>query len=354
MHTKRFSAAFPHGSFAALLLASLGAVGCVADGSGDDAGIDEADVARESVTASNPLAGSTFYTDPYTEAARQEATLRNQGRIADANLIHKIASHPQGFWVGDWEKDPQGAVNNVVTRAGNQVPILVAYNIPGRDCGDFSSGGVHNAQEYHDWIVKFSAGTGSHKVVVILEPDALWLTAANRCAAVKGDLDVLHDAVYVIKSMNPNARVYIDAGSNGSPVSTQTIADALFTAAVGHADGFALNTSDSFGTPVTVAHGKEISALLAPKLGGRKMGFVIDTSRNGTGKAKATGLASWCNPTGLGLGKASTASTGEALVDAFLWVKTPGQSDGTCDANNPPAGTWFEARALEMARNANL
>jgi len=38
-------------------------------------------------------------------------------------------------------------------------------------------------------------------------------------------------------------------------------------------------------------------------------------------------------------------------VDAFLWIKIPGESDGTCQGC-PPAGTWWPAYALGLARNA--
>jgi len=30
--------------------------------------------------------------------------------------------------------------------------------------------------------------------------------------------------------------------------------------------------------------------------------------------------------------RSPTASTGTTLLDAYLWVKTPGQSGGTCDS----------------------
>ncbi|HEY0603931.1 MAG TPA: glycoside hydrolase family 6 protein, partial [Herpetosiphonaceae bacterium] len=60
--------------------------------------------------------------------------------------------------------------------------------------------------------------------------------------------------------------------------------------------------------------------------------------------------------------------TGNALVDAFLWIKLPGESDGQCSrglgsGNNvvdpiwgrvdPAAGSWFPEQALELAKLAN-
>jgi endoglucanase len=84
--------------------------------------------------------------------------------------------------------------------------------------------------------------------------------------------------------------------------------------------------------------------------------FVIDTGRNGLGPndmsiytkppydqaaylpggvmGASVGYGSWCNPPGMGLGLRPTASTGLALVDAYLWIKVPGQSDSQCDAAN--------------------
>jgi endoglucanase len=77
--------------------------------------------------------------------------------------------------------------------------------------------------------------------------------------------------------------------------------------------------------------------------------FVIDTSRNGHGPLAASIYAnapynqpvsvvqaltngSGCDPPARGLGTHPTANTGVSLLDAYLWVKTPGESDGTCDA----------------------
>jgi endoglucanase len=94
----------------------------------------------------------------------------------------------------------------------------------------------------------------------------------------------------------------------------------------------------------------------------------------------------WCNPPDSGLGLRPTASTGVPLPDAYLWVATPGQSDGQCDSaggvrawnysdytqpgwpatasaqalfdplwgiDDPAAGDWFGQQALHLARLAN-
>jgi endoglucanase len=84
---------------------------------------------------------------------------------------------------------------------------------------------------------------------------------------------------------------------------------------------------------------------LAGALGGKH--FIIDTSRNGNGPLSGA----WCNPPGRALGTPPTTGTGEPIVDAFLWIKRPGESDGTCEGG-PAAGRWWPEYALELARNA--
>ena len=56
--------------------------------------------------------------------------------------------------------------------------------------------------------------------------------------------------------------------------------------------------------------------------------FIIDTGRNGNA-AMRTDCSNWCNIRGAAVGVASTPET--ALpdhVDAYFWLKTPGESDG--------------------------
>jgi endoglucanase len=88
--------------------------------------------------------------------------------------------------------------------------------------------------------------------------------------------------------------------------------------------------------------------------------FVIDTSLNGRGMNDMAAYASapyhqpasvisalvggnLCNPPGSGLGLAPTTDTGEALVDAYLWVRNPGESGGQCDSAGSTRAWDFSA-----------
>jgi endoglucanase len=113
---------------------------------------------------------------------------------------------------------------------------------------------------------------------------------------------------------------------------------------VGKARGFSLNTANFFTTDESVGYGNAISGMT----GGKP--FVIDTSRNGAGPVEGDPLY-WCNPSGRALGVAPTTNTGNPQVDAFLWVKRPGESDGSC-GGAPSAGRFMPQTAVALAQNA--
>ena len=119
----------------------------------------------------------------------------------------------------------------------------------------------------------------------------------------------------------------------------------LRSAGVGHVRGFALNVSNFMSNRSSKRYGRA----LARALGGSH--FVIDTSRNGRGPRWANGAPQLCNPPGRGLGRYPTAHTGSRSVDAYLWVKTPGESDGRCHGD-PSAGSWWPRYALGLAARA--
>lgn len=55
--------------------------------------------------------------------------------------------------------------------------------------------------------------------------------------------------------------------------------------------------------------------------------FVIDTARNGIPDARKD-CSNWCNIRRAGIGTKPTLKTAHALVDAYLWIKVPTESDG--------------------------
>lgn len=280
---------------------------------------------------------STFYVDPNSEAATQEAQWQNSDP-SDAAKMATLAAQSTAAWFGGWSGDIQSAVSNYVSAAAaaNQIPVLVAYNIPDRDCGGDSSGGASSASAYTDWIGSFARGIGNAKAMVILEPDALAEISCLSSSDQATREQLLSSAVSILKSQ-PNTSVYIDAGHSGW-VDPQTMASELQKANIATANGFSLNVSNFDATNVEATYGEQVSGLA----GGKH--FVIDTGRNGSGSN-----GQWCNPSGMTIGTKPTTNTGNSLIDAYLWVKVPGESDGNCNGG-PAAGVWWAAYALSLVK----
>ncbi len=247
----------------------------------------------------------------------------------------------------------------------------------------------------------------------------------------------------------PGTSVYLDAGNSGWHA-VGDMAARLEAGGLANAQGFFSNVSNYFATENEVKYDTWISECIAfannAQDGGWRLGhyswcasqyyspqgpvdpnnfatwvytdqwfqmnlgsaapsthFILDTSRNGQGPLDTSVYANppynqalatvqtltngrWCNPPGRGLGLRPTANTGTPLLDAYLWVKTPGQSDGMCDAQggvrawdytrytqpkwpttaqgqatfdplwgltDPTAGAWFPQQALDLAQRAN-
>jgi endoglucanase len=288
--------------------------------------------------SSNAIAGRKLYVDPNSNARRQAETLR-RSKPQDAALLDRIANQPVARWLGDWVTDVQREVRSAVTTitGTGALPVFVAYNIPQRDCGSYSKGGAAGAASYRKWIAGFAAGLQGKQAIVILEPDALPGMDCLDAQGKESRLSLMRDAVHALKANG--ALVYIDAG-HAAWQSPETMAARLKQVDIAAADGFSLNVSNYQSNAANIAYGEKLSRLV----GGKH--FLIDTSRNGIGTTQ------WCNPHGQALGVEPTTNTGHPLVDAFLWIKQPGESDGTC-GGGPKAGSWWTDIALELSRAAS-
>ena len=299
---------------------------------------------RDESQAREHGAADSFWVDPGSRAAQQAAEWRRTGRTSDALLMDRIAARPQAEWlIGP---GPRAVVQARTTAAAGEgrTAVLVAYYIPHRDCGSYSGGGARSEAGYRKWVDEFAAGLGDRDAYVIVEPDAV-AQAVTGCVRIVPEerYELLAYAVDRLKRQ-PGARVYLDAGNPAWLTGTSRLVEPLNQSGIARADGFALNVSNFQTDAAVSAYGNRLSAAL----GGGKH-YVIDSSRNGNGPY--TGTDSWCNPPGRALGTPPTTATGAALLDAYLWVKRPGESDGTC-RGGPVAGQWWPSYALELARNA--
>ena len=286
------------------------------------------------------------------------------------------------------------------------------------------------------------------RIVAILEPDSLpnLITNVNsheKCREAQQSGAYVQGVQYAINKLRaiPNVYIYVDAAHHGWlgwDTNFRPAVDLFYSTIAGTqygvdgVDGFIVNTANYSATVepyfninttvngVTVRQSKWVdwnqyvdeqsyaqalrNALIAKGFR-NTIGMLIDTSRNGwggpdrpTGPSSATDVnkfvdesridrrihaGNWCNQAGAGLGERPRANPAPG-IDAYVWVKPPGESDGAseeipndegksfdrmCDPtyegnslngynktgalpNAPISGHWFSAQFQELMRNA--
>ena len=285
------------------------------------------------------------------------------------------------------------------------------------------------------------------RVTAVIEPDSLpnMVTNLNESACATAAPYYREGITYALDKLHaiPNVYTYVDAAhsgwlgwdSNFGPAVDEFVKLARGTkAGFDSIDGFVTNTANSTpleepfltdsslsvgGQPVRSAKYYEwnpyfdeasFTAAFKQKLVAAgfpsTVGMLVDTSRNGWGGANRPTAVStsndlntyvnesridrrnhrgaWCNPLGAGLGERPQASpSAHPHLDAYVWVKPPGESDGSsseipndegksfdrmCDPtfasdklggaltgatpDAPVSGKWFEAQFKTLVANA--
>ena len=286
----------------------------------------------------NPFLANAPYADPTYPSVAAAAALRRSDPSAAAAL-DRISANGASLWVGDWYSTAQVETTvrsyaRAAEKAGSTGYVTV-YAIPGRDCGAYSAGGLTPAT-YPGWIDAVARGLAGTSTAVILEPDALAQLGA--CEGQGDRVGMIRTAAAQLTAAG--ATVYIDAG-HSAWIPAEAMAQRLRDVGVSGVRGFSINVSNYQTDADSQAYGEQLSSLL----GGAH--YVVDTSRNGRGPAGSE----WCNPAGRGLGVPPAASqTGH--LDANLWIKRVGESDGACNGG-PAAGTFWTERAVDLGRNAS-
>lgn len=283
-----------------------------------------------------------FWVDPNSDAARA-AKLLQATKPKEAAWLRKLSEQPTAVWFTHLNSNAFADAERLAkaVAGSNHYTVAVLSAIPKRDCAQFSTKGLA-PDAYRLWVQNIVRGLGETPIYWIVEPDALLLTACLKDQEIKDRFNLIAETILVLKT-NPQAQVYIDAGYPGW-LSVDEAVQRLLQAGVLAADGFALNVANYQWTEDCIRYGQNISQ----RIGGKA--FVIDTSRNGKGPVSRE---AWCNPKNRAIGQTPQAPTGIKGLDAYLWLKKPGESDGTCNGG-PIAGQWWEAQAIELMRNAEV
>ncbi|KAJ9465756.1 hypothetical protein DIPPA_19184 [Diplonema papillatum] len=299
----------------------------------------------------------------------------------------------------------EGILADAALQTPAPVVTFVVHNLPNRDCdrtvtageiccyaaaaggcdlkkaGTCPTGISAYKKDFIDELIFLLAGyQGVVPIVLIVEPGAIANLAAKRDDPQCGNLatasayaEGIAYAVAQFHKILPEVAVYLDAGHSGllgAPEAAQRYAYVVQSLGiVDKVRGFSTNVGSYQPTgtmcpALGFCAGNEPAGCCADPCGRLPAGganneanhvavlsslfpgkrFVVDTGRNGGATDEAT-CAHWCNVRDAAFGAAPTADANLTNVDALLWVKTPGVSDG-CTSTLPDASacSWYDAQ----------
>ena len=221
--------------------------------------------------AGHTLALNTrFYVPPPAQGSVQQILqLVKSGQLKNAGLITAMESVPSAVWLDGetaaqaaepgnlgWEQADADVARQVrltlaAARLESAVPVFVAYNIPGRDCSQYSAGGAPTDAAYDAWIDAIGSALGNAKAVLLEEPDAL-ANLPGYCGAAYAanfpnitNTTRIGDISYAVSTLeaDPNISLYLDGG-NSAWQNVGGMAETLTAADVQQSQGFFLNVSN--------------------------------------------------------------------------------------------------------------
>eukprot|EP00727_Mastigamoeba_balamuthi_P008145 m51a1_g3951 putative glycoside hydrolase (455) ;mRNA; f:335690-337232 len=284
---------------------------------------------------------------------------------------------------------------------------LVVYDLPNRDCAALASNGELLVQNdglnkyktlYIDRLNSILNQYPTVPVVMVIEPDSLPNMVTNKdkydsCRIVNSiQPSAYHQGVaYAIRTLKAaNRYMYIDAAhecwlgwDNNMAGFLQVINDVMNQAGdTSSVRGFSVNVANYQSMTNTIGckdynpvygllqYVQKVYEKFQWGVFGQGPHFIVDTSRNGVQVQRAD-VGNWCNIKGAGLGERPKANPNPSytMIDAYTWIKTPGESDGTSDSSAtrydakcssvdsmtgaPQAGKWFQTQFEMLVNNAN-
>jgi len=365
----------------------------------------------------NPFQGTDYYANP-DFAAEVESTALENPQLADK--IRKVKDIAAAYWI-----DTISRIANITkvldgakaqqSKTGKKVLVsFIVYDLPNRDCAAAASNGELTCADsacteglntyktrYVDPIVTIFKKYPELTIVAIVEPDSLGNMATNlniqKCQVAENAY--YNGIAYSIAELSkiPNVWIYLDAAHGGwlgwddNRAKIAQIFQKVLSQAGGQDKirGFATNVANyqplgstsstadpcklvsQYNKAIDEVHYVQLLSQSLQSAGITNKGYLIDTSRNGVSNMRSD-CSNWCNINHSGLGirpTSNTTSSGLNILDAYFWLKTPGESDGTSDQGtprydfhcgsvdsfipSPEAGQWNSPFFVMLVQNAN-
>ena len=240
--------------------------------------------------AGHTLAPNTrFYVPPPAQGSVQQILqLVKSGQLKNAGLITAMESVPSAVWL-DGETAAQAAepgnegseqadadvaqqvrLTLAAARLENAVPIFVAYNIPGRDCSEYSAGGRRLTPPTMPGSTPSATPWATPRPWCSRSPTR-WRTFPGYCGAAYAtefpditNTTRVDDVRYAVSTLeaDPNISLYLDAG-NSAWQNVGGMAETLTAADVQQSQGFFLNVSNYQYDANSDYYGTWVSACIA-------------------------------------------------------------------------------------------
>lgn len=353
----------------------------------------------------NPFADKNFYANPYYSS--EVHTLAMPSLPASLKPAATAAANVGSFvWMDTRAKVPTmdtylADIKAKNAAGANLMGTFVVYNLPDRDCAALASNGELKIAEdganiyKTDYIDKIAAIIQKYpdvKINLAIEPDSLANMVTNMGVAKCSNAAPYYRNLtsYALEKLNfDNVDMYLDGGHAGWLGWDANIGPAaklyaeVYKAAgsprgvrglvtnVSNYNAFRAATCPAITSGNKNCDEERYINAFAPLLSaeGFPAHFIVDTGRSGKQPTDQAAWGEWCNVRGAGFGIRPTTTTDNALVDAFVWVKPGGESDGTSNTTSarydgfcgrdsafkpaPEAGTWFQAYFEMLLQNAN-
>jgi endoglucanase len=234
-------------------------------------------------------AGTRFYVPPPAQGSVQQILQLIEGsQLKNAGLVAAMEAVPSAVWLDGetpaqaaepgnlgWEQadaDVGRQVRQTLLAASleHAVPIFVAYNIPGRDCSEYSAGGAPSDAAYDAWIDAIGNALGNAEAIVLEEPDAL-ANLPGYCGSAYAtefpditNTTRIDDIRYAVSTLenDPSISLYLDGG-NSDWQNVGGMAETLVAADVQQTQGFFLNVSNYQYDTNSDFYGTWVSACIA-------------------------------------------------------------------------------------------
>lgn len=297
-----------------------------------------------------------FFVD-VTKATVPAATLAQEERWDDHDLLNRIVGTAQARWIGSWSTND--AIANYARQVyegaadADRTGLIAYYGLRDTTCEEAAADPAQgDAYLERTRVLVDQLPASGAQAWIVLEPGLV--TDLGAC-----DSDPRADWVGQAAAIIAQAggAVYLDAGVVDDP---RAVAAGLERIDLAGVAGIAVGTNGYRAPSEQVALGEQALALLAdagvavdsartgPDPGQAGLGIIVDTSRSGVPIADSEP----CNPPEAGIGVAPEL-VGEGALDARVWIKRVGESDGACEGG-PTRGQFSQALALRLAANGSL